>query len=314
MPPQIVGLSLAMAWFIIALAVLQMLAMGVRRFISPDADANTFFALAVAPAGGAVLFVVGLFVPAQWRFEVPQAAESLSISVQALALVAAASLATTLARAGRSIMSTRRLTRRWMRHAARLPAHRLPVPAFVVDDALPLAVLVGVTSPRIIISRRLLEHLTDVEVEAVLAHEAAHHASHDNLKRLMLAFFSIAWFMPQVDSWAARWAAKSERTADASAAAANAHRATALASALVKASRLMIHGHETSSMGSALHHGTPVAERVRRLLQPEMPPARTRSLRSLSTCVAASIGAMAVYPSALPIVHRATEWLLHGLP
>lgn len=76
----------------------------------------------------------------------------------------------------------------------------------------------------------------------------------------------------------------------------------------------MIQGHEASSMGSTLHHGAPVAERVGRLLASEELPVYGVSLRAWSICLAASMVVIALYPSALPVVHRATEWLLHGVP
>jgi hypothetical protein len=314
MSSQVLGLALGLSWFIIAIAVLELIAIGLRRLVSPDARPDGLFVLGIAPAIGALIFVVALFIPAQWELEGPQAPESINLTVVTLALTAVAAVVTTVFRARRALLSTRRLVSGWMLRAKRLPTQGLPLPAFVIDDPFPLAILVGVTSPSILIARCLLEQLTVRELDAVLAHELAHHVGRDNFKRLALACFPTVWCRPTAGHWSHRWAEASERAADATAAAGDPNVATALASALVKTSRLITQSSAAESLCSALRHGAPVAERVRRLLALEAVPERDVSVTLRFGLVSAVLACLVVYPSALPIVHRATEWLLHGLP
>lgn len=314
MPPQVVGLALGVSWFVIAIALLELIAIVVRRLVSPNAHPNAVFALGIAPGVGAFVFVVGFFIAAQRKLELPQAAESINLTVITLAVMAVSTLATTVFQARRALLSTRRLVSGWMRQARRLPTQGLPLPTFVIEDPFPLAVIVGVISPRILIARCLFDQLTVRELDAVLAHELAHHVGRDNLKRLALECSPTVWSRLNARSWATRWAEASERAADAAAAAGDPHVATALASALVKTSRLITQSRTGECMCSALHHGAPVAERVRRLLALEGPPERDVSVTLRFGMASAVLGCIVVYPSALPIVHRATEWLLHGLP
>jgi hypothetical protein len=84
MHPQAFGLALGAAWFLIAMALLELFAIAIRRTMSTDVHPSTLFALGIAPPIGALAFVVGLFVPAHWMLEPTQAAEGINLTVATL--------------------------------------------------------------------------------------------------------------------------------------------------------------------------------------------------------------------------------------
>jgi hypothetical protein len=58
--------------------------------------------------------------------------------------------------------------------------------AYAIDTDAPLMALVGVLRPRLLITRPVLEALTDEELRASVAHELGHWRAWDNLKRLAM--------------------------------------------------------------------------------------------------------------------------------
>ena len=75
--------------------------------------------------------------------------------------------------------------------------------------------LVGVLRPRLLITRPVLEALTDEELSASVAHELSHWRAWDNLKRLaMRAAPDILFATSAARALERRWAAASEHAAD----------------------------------------------------------------------------------------------------
>jgi hypothetical protein len=106
---------------------------------------------------------------------------------------------------------------------------------------------------------------------------ARHH-----FERLSFACIPVVWSRAQLDEGVRSWQSASERAADAMATSGKADLAVALASALVKTCRLIDAPHIAApAMCSALVHGTVTS---------------------------------ALYCPGLEAVHRASEWLLHGMP
>ena len=62
---------------------------------------------------------------------------------------------------------------RWMRRAS-AGARRHAMPAFAIDADAPVMALVGVLRPRLLITRRCIDALTDEELAASVAHELGH--------------------------------------------------------------------------------------------------------------------------------------------
>jgi Zn-dependent protease with chaperone function len=202
-----------------------------------------------------------------------------------------------------------------MSYARRLTIPGSPIPVFAIEERLPVAAVAGLISPRILIADCLIAELTTAEFDAVLAHELAHYRSCDNLKRFVLECGFGVWSLVQRGpTWVHRWREASERDADAASAQGDPAVALALASALLKAARLMEGSIARQHVWSGLNQGGPIADRVHRLLACDGDTRCRPSwvLRGLSMTVV--LASMTLYPSALRAVHLASEWLLHGLP
>jgi len=94
----------------------------------------------------------------------------------------------------------------------------------------------GLLTPRVAVSRGLLEGISPLELRAVLEHERYHVCNLDPLKALLVRALSATYFLlPALDSLSARYLAGRELAADRQAVAACGH--SPLAGALLKAVR-----------------------------------------------------------------------------
>lgn len=104
----------------------------------------------------------------------------------------------------------------------------------VIADPLPQAFCAGYLRPRVYISRRTLELLTEAELHAVLAHEHHHRRVRDPLRLAYARILSEAlFFVPVLRSLSERYADLAELSADRAAVRANAGEPAPLASALL---------------------------------------------------------------------------------
>jgi hypothetical protein len=104
----------------------------------------------------------------------------------------------------------------------------------VIADPLPQAFCAGYLRPRIYVSRRTVELLTEAELDAVLAHEHHHRRVRDPLRLAYARILSEAlFFVPVLRSLSERYAEVAELSADNAAVRANAGEAAPLASALL---------------------------------------------------------------------------------
>ena len=186
------------------------------------------------------------------------------------------------------------------------------MPVFAVDADAPVMALVGVLRPRLLITRPVLDALTDEELAAGVAHELGHWRARDNLKRLAMRAAPDMWFATGVARWLERrWAAASEYAADRSAGGSERERC-ALASALVKVARLTpplvpIDGPISALVdGGDIRRGTAPARRPS--VCTACPPRRW-----LPMAVAAPFLVLA-YAPLLRLVHAATELVVNSLP
>jgi hypothetical protein len=247
----------------------------------------------MAPAAVSTAIVFGLLVPAFWLFEPRAAVEEPGLLLGAFVLVAGALVASGLYRVVVASYETRRLERRW-RRAAGSATSGLPIRAFYVPSAMPLAALVGVVRPRLFVSEPFLAALSEGERSAVLDHEAAHRVSLDNLKRTLMRL-APDWlaFFPVGRDIEAAWAMAAEDEADDHAVGTDRARSLDLAGALLKAARLT---PVRCAPASNLYDGATVARRVSRLLGDE--PVGRISSRRLEPRVAGVV-ALAVLAAAL---------------
>jgi Zn-dependent protease with chaperone function len=104
----------------------------------------------------------------------------------------------------------------------------------VIADPLPQAFCAGYLHPRVYVSRRTVELLTNAELDAVLAHEHHHRRVRDPLRLAYARILSQAlFFVPVLRSLSERYAELAELSADHAAVRANAGEVAPLASALL---------------------------------------------------------------------------------
>jgi Zn-dependent protease with chaperone function len=139
----------------------------------------------------------------------------------------------------------------------------------VIDVEEPLVGVVGGWKQRIVAAPCVAAACDHEEFRQVLAHEAAHMDSRDNLKLLMLLTMpdALAW-LPTGRALTEHWRAVTELEADERASGADPRKRVALASALIKVARLSIASglpRRATRVGS---HFSGIEHRVRRLLAP----------------------------------------------
>jgi Zn-dependent protease with chaperone function len=315
LPYLVHGITLALAWFMLLnVAATAGVALISRPLTSRQRSTAPGFwlALRLAPAALSIAFAGVLFLPSYLRYE-PREVEGFDISLTLLAIVALAIIG---AGAVRGVLAWQRAARRtdaWMRVARPLSLPNTSMPAFAIDSETPVMALVGILRPRLLITRPVLDALTDEELRATVAHELGHSRAWDNLKRLamraapdMLRATSAAYAIER------RWAADSEHLAD-SAAGDSRDARCALASALVKVARLTPPATLSAEPISALMDGGDITARVQRLLDDGPAAVKPRSLRWLAVAVPAVAIAFA-YSPLLRSIHEITEVLVNSLP
>lgn len=320
------GVTLALAWFAVANVLASAgVAIAARRLVGDDRlrPAGWWLALRCLPAIASLAFVAAVFVPSYIRFEPRETIEGFDLTLTLCAAGATILLIASAARGARAWQRASRQAAVWMHGARPLDPIVAAVPAYRLGSApTPLMALVGVRSPRVFVSERLIETLGRDELAAALAHEASHARSHDNLKRLLMRLLPDAlagW--PIAAAIEHRWAAAAEHAADRAATGRDAAARCTLASALVKVARLIPASAKsvpTSPVGdvsdpiSTLVGGRDLASRVESLLGDPLPIAAPR--RVWWPGVAAVAVAMIVYAPALRAVHEITEVLVNSLP
>jgi Zn-dependent protease with chaperone function len=310
------GTTLALAWFVVlngvVTAAAALLAVRLARRARPAAPGH-WLALRLAPAVLSIAFVAIVFLPSYWRFEPREGVEGLDVTLTTLAVLAIAVIGSAGARGVAAWRGAARRTEQWMRASRPLTLAGAAMPAFAVDADAPVMALVGVLRPRLLITRPVLDALTDEELGAGVAHELGHWRAWDNLKRLAMRAAPDMWFATGAARWLERrWAAASEHAADRGAGGSERERC-ALASALVKVARLTPPQTSIDGPISALVDGGDITARVHRLLDGSPSHVERRSSRRLATALAAPALALA-YAPLLRLVHAVTELVVHSLP
>ena len=316
LPYLLHGTTLALAWFVllntattVAVAIVSARLTRETRAASP----GLWLALRLSPAAVSVAFVAVVFLPSYWRYEPREFVEGFDLSLTTLALAAAAIIGFALLRGVTAWRNAARRTDAWMRAARPLTLPGVSMPAYAIEVTAPVMALVGVLRPRLLITRPVLDVLTDEELRAAAAHEVGHRHAFDNLKRLVMRaapdLLSATAAGPALER---QWTAAAEHAADRSAGDGDRARC-ALASALVKVARLTPPVTPIGEPISALVDGGDITARVRRLL--DDPPAAGRRLIARWLAPAIGLSALALtYTPLLQIVHDVTEVLVNTLP
>ena len=175
--------------------------------------------------------------------------------------------------------------------------------------------LAGILRPSVLVGRAARLALTPAELDVALAHELAHRRAHDNAKRFAMRC------APDLFGWTAvarqlerAWTAAAERDADATAAAGDDERASALASALVKIARL---GGEargaTTPAWSTFHESGLLESRVRRLVGSAQAPVQQKGL-GVAFAAIPVLAAVAWLVGVPATLHRLTDYAIQILP
>lgn len=309
------GATLSLAWFVAVNVATTMAVMVTVSVASRSAarGARMWLCLRLAPAGVSLGFVLLIFIPSYVLYEPRQAVEGFDVTLTAVACCATAAVVPAIARAAGAWRSARARAAAWLRTARPL-ALACDLPVFQLDTDAPMMALVGLRRPRLIVTRGIVEALTEPELAASVQHEVGHARARDNLKRLCIRaapdFLGATAAARLLES---RWVSAAEHAADRHGSRDSEMRC-ALASALVKVARLAPSLRPAGEPISTLVDGGDIAARVRTLLDDGAPPIDAGSMAEpFAWAVLATAGAAAYHP-VLRIVHAATELLVNTLP
>ena len=255
---------------------------GFARMCSSSHD---FLALRLLPAGGAVLLTLTVILPSFVICEPGRHIEEAGPFLIAFVLLVLIAVSVGIIRAGRAVWAARTLlqlcgsTNHWCAEDGQK--------VDLIDIAEPIVAVVGGWRPQIVAAKQVFDTCSSEEFRQVIAHEAAHVSSRDNLKLLLFLISpdALAW-LPSGAALAARWRAAAELEADECATGSDPRKRVALASALIKVARLSTGARlplPALSMTIALED---MEGRVRQLLSPSPRPTRRTALNAVVTWVA----------------------------
>lgn len=318
MPGIANALVLSLAWFATVNAVVSAAAWCLARPLADGRLAHrpgALLGLRLLPAGASSLFVLAIFVPAHWRFEPRGIDESFGSGVYAIAAVGAllalrsAVRIASVAAAGWRLRACTALPRIASADAGATEVYEVQGLAGVS--------LAGVVRPRILVGPAVRVTLTSGELNAAVAHEQAHRAARDNVKRFVMFcapdFFGRSSAARAIED---QWRAAAEWQADARAVRGDQSRAIDLASALVKVARLTTAASSslTSPAWSTLHEAPLLETRVHRLVAGDAPAAGECGRGWMAVVVLLLAATIAAGTAAAAAVHQLTETLAHFLP
>jgi len=318
----LLGVSLGLTWFLLINAAVSLAVAGALRVAVVwgwrSSTARFVLAVRLLPSLAGVGGLLGFVLPAYVALEPADAVEPLGAGLILLALVSIGLFARAALRAGLAWWLARAEVREWLRDAERIDAavsdrDGRALPTYVVSDPRPIVALAGVRRPRLFIARHVADHLTGEELSAAIAHERGHLTSRDNLKRLLLrACPDVLSLLPDSRDLERAWAGAAELAADGRATGADARRAAALASAILKVARMLPPPQPIAAPVSTLHDGGVIAERIRTLIAPDSSRAGAPRGSWMAVAMLAGLAAVAAgdYPALLFTVHQVSEALV----
>ncbi len=266
------AISLALAAFLVvdvaaslAMALVWRVARGNLDRVGARARASGLFLLRVSPASAATIVVLGVFLPAFWRFEPRGTSEIAGESLVALAVLSALMILAALRRGWQASRATRAVLHDWLRSARPLVLPGIRIRAYAIPVAFPVVSVVGVLRPRLFVSERVLDVCTPEELFAMVRHERGHLSSSDNLKRFLLRVCPnvLATTRREVER---HWHEALEEAADDYAARASTPSGLALANALLRVARLAPSPCAAFASLTALYQGDSLERRVKHLI------------------------------------------------
>ena len=296
--------------------------------MSPSGRARALFTWRLAPLAAAVA-AAGLAALAFLACEPPGSQETAGYSLLGMAAGGGGLLAAAAGQMTRAMLRSRRLVRAWTCSAPVTVLPEAGAQAWCIDMAFPLVAVVGLWRPSLVVARSVLDRCTPAELAAIVAHERAHVAARDNIKRLFMhatsgVFGSVV--SRRESDWA--WQDATEEAADDRALASGANRLD-LANAMVTVARMGAAAPRcVLPAGSSFYRGGSVERRVRRLLADAdhhpaaarwsgaPAPRRAISPASLLAMIGTVIGGGLVLLGSAPLraVYEVAEWAVQTLP
>ena len=277
---------------------------------APQRRATALFRLRITPAAAASLGAFCVVLPTFLRYEPRDTGETLAMTLTGLAGAGALLLGAAVYRAICGWRQTHALARDWRREGRLVDSGNPRLPVVALDLPYPLVAVVGWRRPVLFIAEIALRACSSGEIRAMIAHEAAHVAARDNLKRLVLRASPDVY---QTGRAVERgWAEAAEEAADAVAARSHPHAALDLAQALIRIARLAP-ARPPCAPASAFYVGGDIDARVRRLLEPETGAARG-SFLGRTLWLAGGLVAATMLIAGAPSLHAAIEVGLRLFP
>jgi Zn-dependent protease with chaperone function len=305
------GIAVSLTFFVLLYCLLSLLIACAWRGMaflraSPVGQASLLFWLRLFPLAASASVTLALVVPAYIRLE-PRSIEEDIVLPLVLGFGCLALFAVGLWRVVAAQTRTARVVADWLKGANALDTGA-PAPTFQTGRGTPPLTLVGVCSPRVVVSEATVALLSSDELRVAVQHEIAHMRARDNLKKLL---FYCAPF-PGMAGLEQAWQEAAELAAD-DGAVASVNDALDLAAALIKLSRLIpVRGGPAFTMALVSATGS-VSERVERLLAWDASkdhPAQTPWSYAVPSLLATLLCAAALYEPLLAQTHRVTEWLV----
>ncbi|MBI3478349.1 MAG: hypothetical protein HY010_21670 [Acidobacteria bacterium] len=306
------GIAVSLTFFVVLYCLLSLIVVSswrvvnLLRGISAHAQASLLFWTRVFPLLAAGLITLVFAVPSFIIFEPRSIDEDIALPL-VLGLGCLLLFALGIYRVIAAQRKATHVIAGWLRGATVVDAG-VNMPTFCTSRGTPPLTLVGVRSPRVVVSGTTVALLSSDELRVAVRHEVAHMRSRDNLKKLA---FHCSPF-PGMAGLESAWHEAAELAAD-DGAVASLSDALDLAAALIKLSRLLPVGNAPAFTMTLVGSPGSVTSRVERLLawnrlRPHA--VQTRWHYAAPVALAAIVCAAAVYSPALAQTHRITEWLV----
>jgi Zn-dependent protease with chaperone function len=304
------GIVVALGFFGVLYCLLSFLVVGIWQCLralrrgSVPGPANLLFWLRISPLAGSALVTLAFALPAFLLLEsgaIDEDLGTIAFGVGSLLLLGAG-----LVRVLTTRSKTSRIVADWMDGASAVNMGTA-APMFQAKSGVPPLLLIGVSSPRVLVSEPAVALLSSDELHAAVRHELEHARSRDNLKKLVLHCFPF----PGMASLEAAWQQGAELAAD-DAAVRSRREAIDLAGALLKLSDLVPVQEAPAFTTGLVNVSAPVSLRVARLLSWHEGKACAHVFRyALFPACAALLFISTHYGSMLLLTHRLTEWFVH---
>jgi beta-lactamase regulating signal transducer with metallopeptidase domain len=255
-----------------------------------------------------VFFVFPLFLAA----EPPHELEEVGPALIVVGLIGVGLAIKAVLIAARTIVTTSRIKRVWLRGATPLTLTGVSrIGAYQIASAQPIVALVGIVRPSFVVARVVVDACTACEIANMVRHERTHLLAHDNLKRLLMACVpDVLALTPYHRAIADAWHDAAEDAADDAATQGEPRARLDLAALLLKVANLTPTVRDANTSTSLFIDADGLERRVRRLVA-DHSPSRTQPSDHLAGAVligiALLVSTLLFSSTARHIVHSAVE-------